>query len=63
LKIFDRLNADAPPCTQVMITGDWCMALRSQYLKPPKFIGANQNVGWETTGSTSYFPASKTLAP
>jgi len=62
-KIFDRLNADAPPCTQVMITGDWCTALRSQYLKPPKFIGANQNVGWETTGSTSYFPVSKTLAP
>lgn len=63
LKIFDRWHAAAPFCTQAMITGDWCTALRSQYMETPKFIGPNENVGWTTTGNTSYFPASKTLAP
>lgn len=63
LKIFDRWHAPAPFCTQAMITGDWCTALRSQYMETPKFIGPNDNVGWVTTGNASYFPASKTLAP
>jgi hypothetical protein len=62
-KIHDRPSSPAPDCTQAMITGDWCTSLRSQYLKPSKFMRKDQDVGWVTTNNTSYFPVSKSLAP
>jgi hypothetical protein len=53
----------APGCTQAMITGDWCTSMASFYFAPTTMYGQNTDPGWVSTNTTSYFPASKTLAP
>lgn len=53
----------APYCTQAQITGDLCTSMRSYYLAPMTAWGYATNIGWETANGTSYFPASKSLAP
>ena len=53
----------APGCTQAMITGDWCTSMRSFYFAPTTMYGQNTDPGWVSTDNTSYFPASKSLAP
>lgn len=53
----------APYCTQAQITGDLCTSMRSNYLAPMTAWGYATDIGWETASGTSYFPASKSLAP
>lgn len=53
----------APYCTQAQITGDLCTSMRSYYLAPMTAWGHAKDIGWETANGTSYFPASKSLAP
>jgi len=55
--------ARTPDCTQAQITGDLCTSMRSHYFAPMTALGQGIDVGWETTSGTSYFPASKSLAP
>jgi len=52
-----------PDCTQVMITGDWCTSMASFYFARETMYGQVEDVGWLTEESTTYFPASKSLAP
>lgn len=52
-----------PDCTQAQITGDWCTTMASFYFARETMYGQDKDVGWITEGSTSYFPASKSLAP
>jgi hypothetical protein len=55
--------AGTPDCTQAKITGDWCSSLISFYLSPQTIYGELRDPGWETASGTSYFPASRSLAP
>jgi hypothetical protein len=52
-----------PDCTQAMITGDWCTSMASFYFALETMYGQGNDVGWITANSTSYFPASQSLAP
>jgi hypothetical protein len=52
-----------PDCTQVVIEGDWCTSMASFYFARETAYGQTENVGWLTANSTTYFPASKSLAP
>jgi hypothetical protein len=52
-----------PDCTQAMITGDWCTSMASFYFARETMYGQGADVGWKTANGTSYFPASKSLAP
>lgn len=52
-----------PDCTQVMITGDWCTSMASFYFARETMYGQGTDVGWLTENSTTYFPASRSLAP
>ncbi|KAM0717518.1 hypothetical protein Q7P37_007370 [Cladosporium fusiforme] len=52
-----------PDCTQAMITGDWCTTMASFYFARETMYGQADDVGWKTANGTSYFPASKSLAP
>ena len=52
-----------PDCTQAMITGDWCTSMASFYFARSTMYGQAADVGWKTANGTSYFPASKSLAP
>jgi hypothetical protein len=52
-----------PDCTQAMVTGDWCTSMASFYFARETMYGQGADVGWKTANGTSYFPASKSLAP
>lgn len=52
-----------PDCTQAMITGSWCTSMASFYFARETMYGQENDVGWVSANSTSYFPASKSLAP
>ena len=52
-----------PDCTQAMVTGDWCTSMASFYFARETMYGQAADVGWKTENGTSYFPASKSLAP
>jgi hypothetical protein len=52
-----------PDCTQAQITGDWCTSMAGFYFARETMYGQDDDVGWVSANSTSYFPASKSLAP
>jgi hypothetical protein len=52
-----------PDCTQAQITGDWCTSMAGFYFARETMYGQDNDVGWVSANSTSYFPASKSLAP
>jgi hypothetical protein len=52
-----------PDCTQAAITGDWCTSMMGFYFARETMQGQDEDVGWISANSTSYFPASKSLAP
>lgn len=52
-----------PDCTQASITSDLCTSMASLYFSFETAFGQAHDVGWVTANSTSYFPASKSLAP
>jgi hypothetical protein len=69
-KYYDELSDPSsgsfpgtPDCTQAMITGDWCTSMASFYFARETMYGQASDVGWKTANGTSYFPASKSLAP
>lgn len=55
--------AGTPDCTQAKITGDLCTSMASFYFAHETMYGQGSDVGWVSANSTSYFPASKSLAP
>lgn len=54
---------NTPDCKQAMITGDLCTSMADIYFGPDSIFGHTKDVGWVTANQTSYFPASKSLAP
>jgi hypothetical protein len=65
-ELFDPSSGSfpgTPDCTQAMITGDWCTSMASFYFARETMYGQASDVGWKTANGTSYFPASKSLAP
>lgn len=52
-----------PDCTQAVITAHWCSSMASFYFTREQMYGIHENWGWVSTNGTSYFPASKSLAP
>lgn len=52
-----------PDCRQALVTGSSCASMASFYFARETMYGQADDVGWITEDSTSYFPASKSLAP